>query len=297
MPRRLPNLNQLRTFEAAARRLSFKDAADELHVTHAAVSHQIKALEADLGLQLFTRHPRRVELTNHARQFAARLSPVFSELAEATQALVSQQMLGELKITMAPYYATRTVLPFLGEFHARYPGLLVSPEMGLDVVDLRFSDYDCGLRYGEGDWVGLTSIKLYQERVGPVASPEYIKGKDLPMNPAEIAEMVLAQNKATTDEWPRWFRSAGVNSDVALNIVTYDNRAQSTDMALSGTGIALADRRLVAADIEAGRLAFLNPITIDSVRTMYVTFPETEYPDPRILAFADWLRERYDDGD
>lgn len=293
MTRRLPNLNQLRAFEAAARRGSFKDAADELHVTHAAVSHQIKALEADLGLQLFHRRTRKVELTDQARDFAARLSAAFSEIAAASEAVTAGGLTGEIRVTMAPYFANRCILPYLGAFHEAHPGLIVSPEMSSGVVDLRGSDCDAAVRYGGGSWSGMTAIQIYEDRVSPVAAPTLAAAEDLPLAPERIARLTLGAVGDTASEWLDWFEAAGCRLNAPPAMVEYSNRARVADMAISGAGVGLLDRHLVAADIRDGRLARLNPLAIRSAKSMYVVFPETGYPDPRVLAFAQWLRDRF----
>ncbi|MGI3186712.1 LysR substrate-binding domain-containing protein [Nioella aestuarii] len=293
MSRRLPNLNQLRAFEAAARRLSFKDAADELNVTHAAISHQIKALEADLGLKLFHRMTRRVELTDPARDLAARLSRAFAEIRAATEAATAKDLTGEIRISMAPYFANRVILPYLADFHDLYPGLRVIPEMSSDVIDLRGSDCDAAVRYGNGDWPGMTIVKLYDDMLSAVAAPSLVSGRTLPLTLEEIARMVLGDNALMPEKWPEYFEAGGLTDPGQLTVVSYPDRARVNDMAISGAGVALVDRHLFAADVQAGRLLQLNPLEIQSEKSMYVVFAETEYPDRRVLAFANWLKGRF----
>lgn len=296
MTRRMPNLNQLRTFEAAARLASFKHAADELHVTHAAVSHQIKALEAELGQQLFNRKTRGVELTHAASVFAARLSDIFSELASACDAVVSHQMEGQLNITMAPYFANRLVIPRLSDFHDTHPGLTVQPHLSWDMLDLRSADFHAAVRYGTGDWPGLCAIKLIEDGICPVASPAFIKAITVPMQPSEIASLPLARNVNTPDEWSDWFNSAGHPLSVQPNFVDYTDRAQCTDFALSGNGVALVHAHLIKPDIAAGRLVRLNPLEVGSSKSTFAVFQQTDFPDPRVIAFIDWLRAVLSEG-
>lgn len=295
MSRRLPNLNQLRAFEAAARRMSFKDAAEELHVTHAAISHQIKALEADLGQQLFHRLTRRVELTEPARDYAARLTRAFADIRAATEAIGAGRMTGDIRISMAPYFANRVVLPHLSEFYRMYPELRIVPEMSGDVIDLRGSDCDAALRYGDGDWPGMTRIRLYEDRLSAVAAPSLVMGLDLPLSPRAIAEMVLGEDGQMPGKWPEYFAACGLEDPGPLSIVSYPDRARVNDVAISGAGVALVDRHLFRPDMEAGRLVQLRNTEIPSAKSMYVVFPETDYPDPRVLAFADWLKGRFSD--
>ncbi len=165
MPRRLPNLNQLRAFEATARHLSFKDAAEELFVTQAAISHQIKALEQDIGRQLFLRHGREVSLTEDARRFLADITPALDQIAQATATLKSKGISGTLKLSMPGFYADRFIRPYLAEFKALYPELQLDFSYSLDLVDFNTSDFHAALRVGEGPWKGLTSILIYDKTV------------------------------------------------------------------------------------------------------------------------------------
>jgi LysR family glycine cleavage system transcriptional activator len=288
MIRRLPNLNQIRAFEVAARRMSFKDAAEELHVTHAAISHQIKALEADLGIQLFHRRTRRVELTSAGKKYAEKISGAIGDIAEATKSVVGEQMTGEITISMAPFLATRTILPYLPAFHKDHPGLVVNAEMSGDVVDLRKSEAAAAVRYGFGDWPGMTSILLYGSDLCPVAAPGYLGERSHIVSPAEIAEMTLAKNAELPDEWVQWFSIAGYLPSNSLNFISYSNQGHVVEMALSGNGVALADPRIVAADLKSGRLQILHSATLQSSKSVYLVFPKTEYPDARVSAFASW---------
>lgn len=296
MSRRFPNLNQIRAFEAAARHLSFKDAAEELHVTHAAVSHQIKALEADLGIQLFYRRPRRVELTVSGQSYARTMTRAINDIADATQALVAEQMTGEITISMAPFLSTRTILPHLAKFHLAHPALVVIPEMTGEVVDFQKSNVSAAVRYGFGKWPGLQSKLLYECNVFPVAAPSYLEGQDQNLNPADIAQMTLARNVELPDEWSQWFALVGHLPENQIRYVEYSNQGHVVDMALSGTGVALADPRWVAADLRAGRLRILSDKLLHSKKSLYLVFPSADHPDARVLAFADWYHKLFTSG-
>ncbi|MDH5797514.1 MAG: LysR substrate-binding domain-containing protein [Paracoccaceae bacterium] len=287
----MPNLKQLRAFEAAARLGSFKAAAEELHVTQAAISHQIKALEDDLDQELFHRRTRKVHPTAHARDFAARLTKAFQAISSATEELTQQQMEGEITVTMAPFYANRIILPRLAKFQELYPGLLVRPDMSSGVVDFRRDDIDAGVRYGMGDWPGLTCVLLHKDILSPVAAPELLKGWDLPIDPAIISGMTLGFDESTPGDWVRWLKAAGSDVTPHGTLIGYGNRARMMDMALSGLGVALADYRLTAADVERGNLVRLHPATIPSEKAMYIVYPATDHPDPRVIAFSDWLKD------
>ncbi len=295
MSRRLPNLNQLRAFEAAARHLSFKHAAEELHVTHAAVSHQIKALEDQLGQQLFHRRTRQVELTEAAVRFAARLGTAFDQIAEASADLGDGRMEGTLRLSFAPFFGNRMVLPRLARFSDAYPDLRIVPDMESGVTDFSRSDIDGAIRYGHGGWKGLSEVLLWRNRVAPFAAPSYVKRFDLPMDPADIAGLNLGSVSGRAYHWSDWFEAAGYTPDRELMLIEYSNKARALDLALSGNGIALDDVTLIAEERDAGRLVQLHPVVVEQDTAMYLVFPKTAHPDPRLLAFAAWLKAEFDD--
>lgn len=291
---RLPPLRQLLAFEAAARHQSFKKAAEELHVTQAAVSHQVRALEEHLGQKLFHRKTRQLVLTDAAKVFAEGLSDGFARIQTSVEKIGDQRMTGELKLSVAPFYANRMMLPLLGRFHEAYPDIRIIPEMSADVVDLKGGTVDGAVRYGTGAWPGLVSIMLRQDRVGPVAAPELVEKHGLPMPPEEIARLPLANNLGTKADWPRWFAELGISPDTDKQLIEYPDRAKAVDLSLSGNGVALADTLLTEADVRKGHLVRLHPATVPSEKSMFVIYAETAYPDPRLLAFAEWFHNELD---
>lgn len=291
LPRRLPNLNRIRAFEAAARHLSFKDAADELHVTHAAVSHQIKALEQELGRKLFVRLTREVRLTDAGRAFLPDLTRALDLIAQATTDVTGDRMEGRLTLSIAPFYGNRMVLPRLDRFHAAYPDLQIVANMSAAVVDFRKSDIDAAIRYGKGNWPGTTALLLHSDVSAPLCAPDYVAEKPLPLPPSDIARMTLACVAGREYEWQHWFTAVGFSPQKPLRLVPYENRARALDLALSGHGACLADIRLLADDLEAGHLVRLHPHAAVQDMGMYVVFPQTSQPDPRVLALAEWLKQ------
>ena len=290
MSHRLPNMNQLRAFEAAARLESFKGAAQELNVTQAAISHQIKALEEAFGIKLFQRGTRKVTPTKDARTFADRLGAAFHEIAEATNALTRRELAGEIALSIAPFYGNRIVLPRLGKFHTAHPGLRVSPQMSSALAKFETDETDAALRYGGGDWKGLTSLLLHHDTLAAVATPEYIAGRSLPIEPAEIATMTRGYDRGRREDWDKWFEAAGYDGSPSGVMMEYENRARMLDLALSGQGAVLCDLIVARPEIASGHLVQIHPTRIRTDRGMWVVFPETATPDPRVLRFRDWLR-------
>ena len=294
MHRSLPSLKALRVFETAARRESFKDAAEELHVTHAAVSHQIKALEQSLGTELFRRRGRGVQVTDAARKYAEQIALAFDRIDAATTELHGNPMSGTLRVSIAPFYGNRIVLPRLSRFHALYPNIKVEPDMSSTVLDFRKSEMDGGLRYGKGRWPGLTAIEMHRDELVPVAAPTVVEGRKLPLEPKDIAQMTLGYVGGDETDWDAWLAKAGYRGPSPKHLLGYGTRAQVIDLAFSGHGIALADLRLTAPDVAAGHLVRLNETGISTGRSMWLVFPESEFHDKRLLAFGEWFRTEVD---
>jgi len=291
MTRRLPSLNQLQVFEAAARHGSFKAAADELCVTQAAISHQIKALEETLGQPLFHRGIREVRLLGGAAPLAAQLTRSLDEIGGAVEALTGPVMTGRLRLSVAPFFGNRWLLPRLDRFHARHPGLEIEPVLSFDLVDLTVHGFDAAVRYGDGAWRGLAGRPIYRDCVGPVVAPHRVAGHALPMTPADIAGLPLATTSNWRGDWEAWFAAAAPDREISFTAVNFDSRAVAFDAALSGQAAAIFDTRLTAADEANGHLVRLHPLNVTRPQGVHVVFPGTRRPDPRIEAFVAWLRE------
>ena len=291
MSRRLPNLNQLRAFEAAARHLSFKDAADELNVTHAAVSHQIKALEEDLGQKLFHRMTRQVRLTSTGEIYLPSLTTALDAIAAATASLSDLPTTGTLRISIAPYYGSQWLFPRLPKFHALYPDLSIEASPSYKPVDFRKSDFDAALRYGAGGWPGLGEILLHGDQNGPVCAAAFAAGRSQPIPPEEIAEMPLVHTLREVGDWLDWLAAVGYTPRTALRTSIVEHRGTAIVRALSGNCVALIDTQITQADVDAGNLVRIHPMTIERPRGIYLVFPETDQPDPRLVCFADWIKD------
>lgn len=291
---RLPNLNQLRAFEAAVRHGSFTKAAEELHVSQTAISHSIRALEDELGEPLFLRRTRKVFPTDRAEVLAEAVGKALSLIADATAAFGPGALEGTLRISVAPFFGNRVLLPLLSKFHDEHPSLKISASMATEVVDLMASELDGGLRYGTGHWPGLRAIPIMTDMLQPCAAPQVVGERSVPLSPEVIAELSLSAPGDSMDLWMEWFQAAGAGHVRPREVIDYTNRAASTDMALSGFGAALCERRLVAQDIATGRLVPLHPVTIKAPKSMYLVHPERGAADPRMDYFARWLAETLD---
>lgn len=287
MTRHLPSLNQLRAFEAAARHESIKLGAEELCVTPTAVGHQIKALEKSLNTALFHRKTRRIILTDAGRELATTVGQALDRLETAVAKARTSHMSGCLKITVAPFFGNRWLLPKLPRFHALHPGISIEASLSFDYVDLKNSDFDAAVRSGAGNWEGLSSTLIFRDRVRPVCAPQLVAGIALPMDPDEILGLPLACAQHWRDDWVAWAEAAGAVQKV--DAVAFDSRAFMFDAALSGQSVILADPRMTAADEQAGRLVHLNPLTAERPHGIHIV-SDSRNADPRIDLFAAWLK-------
>lgn len=288
MPRRLPNLNQLRAFEAAARLGSFKAAAEELNVTQAAVSHQIKALEESLGFALFRRTARSVEPLEAALSYADALGASFDGIAEATDALAAAPT-GPIRLSVAPFHGNRWLLPELERFAKEHPEIVVEPSLAFEMVDLTSGEVDAAVRYGHGNWPGLTADLIHEDCLRPVATRSLIAEHELPLSAAEIAKLPLLADPGHADQWEQWLRAAGYDGPVP-EAKMFAARAYVVDAVMSGHGAHLLDVRITARNVAEGQLIYLSDTSVTSDVAYWLVRDAASRPDPRLDVLAEWLR-------
>ncbi len=289
MTRRLPPLNQLRAFEAAARLGSFKAAADELHVTHTAVSHQIKALEEELARPLFRRITRGVELLPEAEKLVSELSRSFDAITQAVDEVRARTHAGKLRISAVPAFGYRYVIPRLPKFRKQQPDLDIEFVLNARLADLDTGEFDAALRYGKGDWPGLDRREIFRDRMAPIAAPSLLDGRKTPLDAAEIAALPFAVSAGSRTDWDSWCRLLGLDNPARPTPLTLENRAVMLDFVLSGAGIALIDLTFASKELETGNLVQLHPETISGVNATYLAWKRMPVPDPRLTVFGDWL--------
>lgn len=292
MTRRLPSLNQLRAFEAAARHESIKIGAEELCVTPAAVGHQIKGLELELNTALFRRKTRKIELTEEGRALSEHLGKALDGIEHAVAQARTSDLAGTLKITIAPFFGNRWLLPRLPDFHRQHPGIKVKPSLSFDYVDLRKSGFDAAVRYGAGDWDGMSSVLICNDVVSPVCAPQLIDGRQLPLSVQDILDLPLACGSRWREDWLAWTDAAGAKLASRHEIFEYESRAFMFDAALSGQAVILADLRMTAADVAAGSLVQLSPVKVERPQGLYVVSEAMPTPNPRLQVFTNWLEQQ-----
>ncbi|MCP3137118.1 transcriptional regulator GcvA [Pyxidicoccus xibeiensis] len=252
--RDLPPLSALRAFEAAARHLSFKRAADELAVTPTAISHQVRQLEAWLGLRLFERHIRRVVLTSDGQALYPSLREGFDAMTRGIDALRSPPARAALTLSSTVAFTSKWLVPRVAAFRAACPGLDLRLHASDDAVDLRTGGVDLAIRYGRGAYPGLRSELLLQDRFAPVCSPRLgVRGPaDLGRHPLIRFEWRRVQDDTPT--WPRWFASAGRPYRTPGGELLFSDESHAIQAAIAGQGIALVSLVLVAEELSSGAL-------------------------------------------
>lgn len=294
MTRRLPPLNALRAFEAAGRHLSLTKAAEELHVTPAAIGHQIKALEDYLGVPLFRRLNRGLLLTDAGQACLPGLREGFDRLAAAVERARTQHQRRPLTVSVAPSFAAKWLVPRLERFREAHPGIDVRIDASTRLVDFQGEDIDLGIRYGPGNYSGLHVERLLTEEVFPVCSPHLLKGTHPLRIPADLRWHTLLHvdtdiQDSPWPDWTTWLLSAGVSDIDATRGPRFSLSSMAVQTAIEGHGVVLGSSVLVADDLAAGRLIRPFEHSTPVNFAYYLVCLETRAEQPRIAAFRDWL--------
>jgi LysR family glycine cleavage system transcriptional activator len=294
MPKDLPPLTALRAFEAAGRHLSITRAADELSVTAAAVSHQVKALEDYLEVRLFRRTGNSLFLTDAGQAFLPGLRAGFSELERAMSALREHDRRGAFVLSVAPVFATKWLIPRLDGFHAAHPDIDVRISTALELVDFERDGIDAAIRVGRGLYPGLVAHRLFGESVVPMCSPALLKG-ELPLAvPEDLRHHVLlhfdwpAQEQVTPD-WGTWLRSTEVKGVDATRGPRFTQPDYAMQAAVEGAGVVLGWRSLAQADLDSGRLTIPFDLPLPMDVAFYFVYPEVSAELPKLARFREWL--------
>jgi LysR family transcriptional regulator, glycine cleavage system transcriptional activator len=294
----LPPLSALRAFEAAARLKSFTKAADELNVTPAAISHQIAALEADLGVQLFRRLNRAIELTPSAQVLLPGLSDAFAGIRAALRRLRAHNATGTLTVTASPSFAGKWLVLRLHRFQQLHPEIDVRISASDHIVDLAAGDFDMGIRYGTGRYPGLVIEKLMQNEVFPACSPALLKRGPPLRTPDDLRRHQLIDVDAgdpLMPTWAMWLRAAGV-ADIPAPTLTFSGSHLALDAAIAGHGVVLAYSTIAAGDLAAGRLMRLFTLSLSDQFAYYIATAPGALDRAKVKAFRDWLRDEADSG-
>lgn len=291
MTARLPSLNGLRAFEAAARHLSFTLAAAELNVTQTAISHQIRRLEEELGIRLFVRQNRALALTPEARDYLPGVRAAFNDLRLATDRLLRKDDDKVLTVSTLASLAAKWLLPRLTDFQEHHPGIDVHITTSTSLVDFQRDNVDAAIRYGRGQWPGLRADWLMADELFPVCSPSLLRG-DKPLRcPEDLkSHMLLHTSNANSDDWRLWLTAAGLPADIARQPgITFDMIFMTIQAAIDGIGVAMGRTSYVQDDIAKGRLVVPFKIALPADAGFYLVAPEGRREAPKLAAFRDWM--------
>jgi LysR family glycine cleavage system transcriptional activator len=291
MTARLPSLNGLRAFEAAARHLSFTLAASELNVTQTAISHQIRRLEDELGIRLFVRQNRALALTPEARDYLPGVRAAFNDLRLATDRLLRKDDDKVLTVSTLASLAAKWLLPRLTDFQEHHPGIDVRITTSTSLVDFQRDNVDAAIRYGRGQWPGLRADWLMADELFPVCSPSLLHG-DKPLRcPEDLkSHMLLHTSNANSDDWRLWLTAAGLPADIARQPgITFDMIFMTIQAAIDGIGVAMGRTSYVQDDIAKGRLVVPFKIALPADAGFYLVSPEARADSPKLSAFRKWL--------
>ncbi len=291
MSARLPSLNGLRAFEAAARHLSFTLAAAELNVTQTAISHQIKRLEEELGLRLFVRKNRTLALTPKAKDYLPGVRAAFNDLRLATDRLRRKDEDNVLTVSTLASHAAKWLLPRLSSFQETHPGIDVRITTSTSLVDFGGGDVDAAIRYGRGHWPGVRAQWLMADELFPVCSPALLKG-DRPLAcPQDLAHYTLLHSSGGyDDDWRQWLTAAGLPTDISKQPgLSFDLIFMTVQAAIDGIGVAMGRTSYVQDDIAKGRLVVPFKIALPADAGFYLVSPEASDDPPKLKLFRQWL--------
>jgi len=290
---RLPPLNALRAFEASARQLSFTRAAEELFVTQAAVSHQIKALEEHLGIKMFMRKNRSLLLTEEGQSYYLDIKDIFTSLHDATERLLARGAKGAITVSSQASFAIQWLVPKLAAFNALHPEIDVRIKAVDQAENSLTEDVDVAIYYGRGNWPAVHADKLQTEYLIPVCSPLLIqeglaRSKPPLLSLDDLKHHTLLHDTSRKD-WRRWFKQIGVKGSNVNHGPIFSHSAMVVQAAVHGQGVALAYNVLAKPDIDSGRLVCPFNDVLVSKNAYFVVCRESQKDIGKIEAFREWL--------
>lgn len=291
----LPPLNALKTFEAAARNLNFSRAADELNVTPSAVSHQIKDLEARLGVALFNRLHRGLALTAAGELLLPGVRAGLAALVQAVDGLETQYRSNALTVSVPPSVAMKWLVPRLSAFKESHPEVDVRLSSDVTLPDFAREDVDIAVHYGQGDHPGLVSEQLASNSLAPMCSPLLLRGDHPLERPSDLRHFTLLHDTGPSEaddasyDWQSWLRDHSVaDVDASLGL-RFGASADVLNAAVAGAGVAIGKTALAIDDLRSGRLVCLFDSVVPEAMAYYAVYRPEALDQPKIRAFRDWL--------
>ncbi|HUR42773.1 MAG TPA: transcriptional regulator GcvA [Aestuariivirga sp.] len=295
MLRFIPGLQSLKAFDASARHLSFTKAAAELNVTPAAVSHQIKEIEDQIGVSLFQRTSRTMQLTRQGAILRPAIADALAGLTRALQRLRQLENPTQIRVTASPSIAAKWLVPRLDRFLAAMPGADVRVDVSSTTLDFDRDDVDVAIRFGKGNYPGLKVEKLFEDVIFPVCSPALLKGRKPIREPRDLLahtliHLVWEAQDAVWPNWRMWMLAAGVTDFNETRGLHFSHSSLAIQAAIDGQGVALGDSTLTADDLAAGRLVKPFELSLKSPpQFAYYLITPLAAQNPMINAFRDWI--------
>jgi len=290
---RMPPLNALRAFEATARHLSVKTAADELHVTPGAVSQMLKTLEQHLGVSLFQRVNRGIFLTDAGQAYLPPVRNAFRQIADATGRIAASVDSGILTVSVTPFFASAWLVPRLADFQAAHPEIDLQVVTSSALVDFERDGIDVAVRHGLGRYPGLNSERVVTVEIVPVAAPSLLAKLGAPKEPRDLTHWPHVHD-AERKGWHLWFQAQGIAEIGPPRGPAFDDSGLLLKAVLAGQGAGLLPAALVAPDIAEGRLVKLADVTWLEAFAYYLVYPEASHDRPKVAAFRDWILKARD---
>ncbi|WP_417518695.1 transcriptional regulator GcvA [Marinobacter sp.] len=287
--RQLPPLNALRMFEASARNGSFAAAGKELFVTASAVSHQIKTLEEYLGIKLFTRSKRTVELTPSGKQYLVSVKHALNEIEVATHRLTASKETNVVQISVAPNFLTRWLMPRMSRFREMFPDIELRISASVGLLDFNQSSTDMAVYYGNGEWDDIEVYFLQKVMLVPVCSPKLLEGRNPLLDPADLRHHTLIYVSTRMWEWENWFQVASSEYITPKDSLQLSSSQLTTAAAQENLGVALADLTLTSREISSGNLVVPFNIPLDTRKAFYLVHQKHRPLTAAMKAFKEWL--------
>jgi LysR family glycine cleavage system transcriptional activator len=279
-------MTALRAFDAVAQLGSLTRAAEALFLTHGAISHQLKALETELGADLVERAGRGVRLTPQGERFAVHVRAALDRLTVAVQEVRAQANQRRIRVSVLPSFAARWLLPRIGRFIAAHPDVDLEVSASNVLADFQREDVDLALRSGRGQWPGLIAEPLFVETRFAVCSPR-LNGGRVPRRPADLARYALLRSEG--EPWQPWLRAAGLEWPEPTRGPMFNDSSHMLQAAAEGQGIALARESLLGNDLATGALMRLFDVAVPTQEAVYLVYPPRLASSPRLALFRQWL--------
>jgi LysR family glycine cleavage system transcriptional activator len=289
--RRIPPLNPLKAFEAAARHLSFTHAADELCVTQGAISRSVKALEDYFGEQLFERTGRGLMLTPRSEALAHRLTEVFRSLADATDEFHGAHASPVLTVRTYTSFMIGYLIPRLPQFQVQHPDIRVRLVSATDSTEFGGHEVDLRIRYGHGKWRGYDSTLLFYDEVRPVCSPKLLDPARHPYPVDILKSQVLLHQELRHNDWPDWLELVGASGLIARDNLMFNELSIAYQAAIAGIGVVMANRAYFRHELETGQLFEPFDAVLKRDVGYYLAIPHERAEAHAVIAFRDWLTQ------